>query len=59
MKVASTFNLRQSDENLFKLWLETIPVNFSNNLKERLWLKSIRYDFVIWTKAEGFLFHNK
>jgi hypothetical protein len=57
MKVASVFNLKAKDQNLFNLWLETIPVRFSNNLKERLWIKSKGFDNVLWTKFEGFSFY--
>lgn len=56
MKVASYFTLKNVDENLFKLWVKTLPVHINGGLLELLWLRTKGKKSVVWTKREGFIF---
>lgn len=57
MKVASVFELRWNDKNLFHLWLKTLPINLSYRLCEDLWKRSKEKKTAIWIKEEGFFFY--
>ena len=57
MKVASTFDLKWNDQNLFTLWLETLPIRLSIDLTRSLWKESKGKKTALWTKKGGFKFY--
>lgn len=57
MKVASSFSLKNKDQNLFNIWLNSLPIKLREGQKELLWLKSSKKSSVVWTDRDGFVFY--
>jgi hypothetical protein len=57
-KVASYLSLWNIDEQMFRLWLQTLPVLIREKQIKFLLLKSEYRKAVLWTSNGGFRFFN-